>query len=116
MVVLLFIASLIFCLFLQLFPFNIHKSDVVEQHWLASTFLGAKEMMMKYWDDNLIINRVFSCVDAFSNSMINNHTVSESRFLGIAFNSLWRETLMKSTCLQSFINEIASLWMPHVHV
>lgn len=45
-------------------------------------------MMMKYWDDNLIINEVSSCMGATSNdSMINNHTVTESGALGNLFNS-----------------------------
>lgn len=74
-------------------------------------------MMMKYWDGNLIINSVSSCMGAFSNDgMINKRTVTESRVLGIPFNSLCRETPTRRACLQSFIDENPSLWIPHVHV
>lgn len=57
-------------------------------------------MMMKYWDDNLMINEVSSCTAAISNdSMINNHMVTESGVLGFPFNSHWHETLTRTACL-----------------
>lgn len=56
--------------------------------------------MMKYLDDNLMINEVSSCTAAISNdSMINNHMVTESCVLGIPFNSHWHGTLTRTACL-----------------
>lgn len=57
-------------------------------------------MMMKHWDDNLIINEASSCMGAISNDgMINNHMVTESGVLGDLFNSYWHEMLTRSACL-----------------